>query len=61
MLSITCSFHKELNFISRLHHENIVQTLGACFTKEQFIEMEYVINRDLENYLQKFDNMLLWQ
>ena len=53
--SIKHSFHKELKFMSRLHHENIVQVLGACLTKEQFIVLEYVINGDLENYLQKYD------
>ena len=55
--SIKHSFHKELKFMSRLHHENIVQVLGACLTKEQFIVLEYVINGDLENYLQKFDDI----
>ena len=55
--SIKHSFHKELKFMSRLHHENIVQVLGACLTKEQFIVLEYVINGDLENYLQNFDDI----
>ena len=53
--SIKHSFQKELKFMSRLHHENIVQVLGACLTKEQFIVLEYVINGHLENYLQNFE------
>ena len=57
--SVKRSFHKELKFMSRLQHENIVQVLGACLTKEQFIVLEYVINGDLENYLQKFDYMYI--
>ena len=34
-----------------------MQVLGACLTKEQFIVLEYVVNGDLENYLQKFDDI----
>ena len=30
--SIKHYFHKELKFMSRLHHKNIVQVLGACLT-----------------------------
>ena len=55
--SVKYSFHKELKFMSRLRHENIVQVIGACLTKEPFIVMEYVVNGDLENFIQKFDDI----
>ena len=49
------TFEKEIKFMSRLHHENVVRLLGICLNKNAFIMMEYMENGDLSQYLQKFE------
>lgn len=49
------AFEKEIKFMSRLHHENVVRVLGVCLTKSAFIIMEYMENGDLNQYLNKHE------
>ena len=52
-------FDKELKFMSRLNHPNVVHTLGACMMDTPFIVMEYMekLKGDLSQYLQCFDSI----
>ena len=50
-------FDKELKFMSRLNHPNVVRTLGACMVDTPFIVMEYMEKGDLSQYLQCFDSI----
>ncbi len=56
-VSVKMSFYKELKFMSRLEHDNVVKVLGACTDKEPFIMMEYIENGDLSSFLQNFDDI----
>ena len=48
------AFDKEVKFMSRLNHDNVVRLLGVCTgTTESFIMMEYMENGDLNQFLQK--------
>lgn len=47
------AFEKEVKFMSRLNHDNVVKLLGVCRTGENFIMMEYMENGDLNQFLQK--------
>ena len=47
------SFEKELKFLSRLKHDNVVRLMGACQGEEPFIMIEYMENGDLSQYLQE--------
>ncbi len=49
------AFEKEIKFVSRLHHENVVSLLAICSTDNPFILMEYMENGDLNQYLRKHD------
>ena len=49
------TFEKEVKFMARLQHENVVRLLGICLDKNAFIMMEYMENGDLNQYLQKFE------
>ena len=51
------AFDKELKFMSRLNHPNVVRTLGACMVDTPFIVMEYMEKGDLNGYLQDFDTI----
>ena len=51
------TFDKELKFMSRLNHPNVVHTLGACMVDTPFIVMEYMEKGDLNGYLQDFDTI----
>ena len=57
--SIKVAFHKELKFMSRLQHENVVRVLGACLQEEAFIVMEYVKNGALNGFLQNYEDISL--
>ena len=47
------SFEKEIKYMSRLHHPNVVHLLGVCMVGSPFIVMEYMENGDLTEFLQK--------
>ncbi len=48
------SFEREIKFMSRMKHANVVRLLGVCrATEESFIMMEYMEKGDLQGYLQK--------
>ena len=51
------AFNKELKFMSRLNHPNVIRTLGACMVDTPFIVMEYMEKGDLNGYLQDFDTI----
>ena len=48
-------FDKEVKFMSRLNHPNVVRMLAVCTDKENpFIMMEYMMSGDLHQYLKRF-------
>ena len=47
------AFDKEVKFMSRLTHDNVVRLLAVCKVGESFIMMEYMENGDLNQFLQK--------
>ena len=47
------AFEKEIKFMTRLRHENVVQLLGICLHDDAFIVMEYMESGDLNQYLRK--------
>eukprot|EP00731_Ephydatia_muelleri_P023757 Em0016g28a len=49
------AFEKEIKFMSRLNHENVVRVLGVCPVRSAFIMMEYMENGDLSQYLNKYE------
>ena len=57
--SIKEAFDKELKFMSRLNHPNVIRVLGACTqdTDTPFIVMEYMKKGDLHEYLLNFETI----
>ena len=57
--SIKEAFDKELKFMSRLNHPNVIRVLGACTqdTDTPFIVMEYMKKGDLHEYLLNFETV----
>ena len=57
--SIKEAFDKELKFMSRLNHPNVIRVLGACTqdTDTPFIVMEYMKKGDLHRYLLNFETI----
>ena len=53
----TDAFDKELKFMSRLNHENVVRVLGTCKSSTTFIVMEYMEKGDLNQYLLEFESI----
>ena len=51
------SFEKEVKFMSRLTHRNVICILGVCYEDSAFIMMEYMEKGDLNQYLQKFKTL----
>ena len=47
------AFEKEIKFMSRLNHKNVVRLLGICTKGTPFIMMEYMENGDLNKFLKK--------
>ena len=47
------NFEKEIKFISRMKHANVVRLLGVCRSNDPFIVMEYMENGDLHDFLLK--------
>jgi len=45
------AFEKEIKFMSRLNHKNVVHLLGICTKGTPFIMMEYMKNGDLNKFL----------
>ena len=48
------AFEKEIKFMSRLNHKNVVHLLGICTKGTPFIMMEYMENGDLNKFLKKY-------
>ena len=55
----TEAFEKELKFMSRLDHENVIRVLGSCKGATTFIMMEYMENGDLNQYFMNYDNVVV--
>ena len=51
------AFEKEVNFMSRLTDRNVIRILGVCYEDAPFIMMEYMEKGDLNQYLQKFNEL----
>ena len=51
------AFEKEVKFMSRLTHRNVIRILGVCHEDTPFIIMEYMEKGDLNQYLQKFKTL----
>lgn len=49
------TFEKEIKFMARLNHMNVIRLLAICPTGHPFILMEYMEYGDLNQYLQKFE------
>ena len=49
------AFEREIKFMSRLKHENVVSILGVCLDTNAFIIMEYMEKGDLNQFLQKYE------
>ena len=47
------AFEKEIKFMSRLNHKNVISLLGICTKGTPFIMMEYMENGDLNQFLKK--------
>lgn len=47
------NFEREIKFMSRMRHANVVRLLGVCRSAEPFIVMEYMENGDLHDFLLK--------
>ena len=47
------AFEKEIKFMSRLNHKNVIRLLGICTKGTPFIMMEYMENGDLNQFLKK--------
>ena len=47
------AFKKEIKFMSRLNHKNVIRLLGICTKGTPFIMMEYMENGDLNQFLKK--------
>ena len=47
------AFEKEVKFMVRLNHDNVIRLLGVCTVGESFIMMEYMENGDLNQFIQR--------
>ncbi len=52
------AFDKEVKFMSRLNHPNVLRMLGVCMLDTPFIMMEYMGKGDLNQYLQELDSII---
>ena len=52
------AFDKEIKFMSRLNHPNVVRFLGVCYRSPAFIIMEYMEKGDLSLFLQEYSDIV---
>ena len=52
------AFDKEVKFMSRLKHPNVVYFLGVCYDDPAFIMMEYMEEGDLNQFLQRYSEIV---
>ena len=52
------AFEKEIKFMSRLNHPNVVRFLGVCYNDPAFIIMEYMEQGDLSLFLQNYSEIV---
>ena len=45
------AFEKEIKFMARLNHENVVRLVGVCLSSNAFIMMQYMEDGDLNQFL----------
>ena len=51
-------FDKEIKFMSRLQHPNVVRFIGVCYYDPAFIMMEYMKEGDLSQFLQRYSEIV---
>ena len=51
------AFEKEIKYMSRLRHKNVVQLIAVCLKEQKFILMEYMQHGDLHSFLQRYDSV----
>lgn len=51
---VQTAFEREIKFMARLDHENVIKLLGISLTGVPFLVMEYMKNGDLNSFLQKY-------
>ena len=49
------AFEKEIKFMARLNHMNVIRLLGICPIENSFILMEYMEHGDLNQYICKYE------
>ncbi|XP_003387050.2 PREDICTED: discoidin domain-containing receptor 2-like [Amphimedon queenslandica] len=54
-------FQKEVKYMSRLRHRNVVQILAVCWREEKFIMLEFMKNGDLQTFLQCYKSVNMGQ
>ena len=52
------AFDKEVKFMSRLKHPNVVYFLGVCYDDPAFIMMEHMEEGDLNQFLQRYSEIV---
>ena len=52
------AFDKEIKFMSRLKHPNVVRFIGVCHRDPAFIMMEYMEEGDLSQFLQRYSEIV---
>ena len=52
------AFDKEVKFMSRLKHPNVVYFLGVCYSNPAFIMMEYMEEGDLSQFLLRYSEIV---
>ena len=54
-MAVKEAFEKEIKFMARLNHMNVIRLLAICPTGHPFILMEYMEFGDLNQYLQRYE------
>ena len=52
------AFDREVLFLSRLKHPNVVQFMGVCYQDPAFIMMEYMEEGDLNQFLRRYSEIV---
>ena len=52
------AFNRETKFLSQLKHANVLRFLGVCYFNPVFIMMEYMVEGDLNSFLQKYSEIV---
>ena len=55
------AFNNEVKFMCQLRHPNVLRLLGVCYQDPAFIMMEYTEEGDLNQFLQKYSEIVTTQ